>query len=240
MSSCHSHINLPRHYPLKAKSRMLGHITLGWWFTVSIWSKKHHANAKWYTLFKSIHQVWHVYKIKQLIQWSDKCDTSLAVESAPCTTGSPRRWSQRVSRKCCKSVGAAKDVIMPLSYQLAKALPCEKKWKIKDARSFNLWVECSLFLHDQQNIMQLQNDTHYLSVGETRVQDCATQLQLIFSDQTTAIPHWLWNQPSAPPVHPEDGVKGCLGNAVKVSECHHATAKSTFQGATLRKKNQGC
>ena len=39
-----------------------------------------------------------------------------------------------------------------------------------------------------------------------------------FSDQTNAIPHWLWNQPSAPPVHPEDGVKGCLGNAMKVSE----------------------
>ena len=38
------------------------------------------------------------------------------------------------------------------------------------------------------------------------------------SDQTNAIPHWLWNQPSAPPVHPEGGVKGCLGNAMKVSE----------------------
>ena len=43
-------------------------------------------------------------------------------------------------------------------------------------------------------------------------------LRSSFSDQTNAIPHWLWNQPSAPPVHPEDGVKGCLGNAVKVSE----------------------
>ena len=38
------------------------------------------------------------------------------------------------------------------------------------------------------------------------------------SDQTPAIPHWLWNQPSAPPVHPEDGARGCLGSAVKVSE----------------------
>ena len=47
----------------------------------------------------------------------------------------------------------------------------------------------------------------------TRTKKCT-----LFSDQTNAIPHWLWNQPSAPPVHPEDGVKGCLGNAVKVSE----------------------
>ena len=45
-----------------------------------------------------------------------------------------------------------------------------------------------------------------------------TRLCNSFSDQTNAIPHWLWNQPSAPPVHPEDGVKGCLGNAMKVSE----------------------
>ena len=44
-------------------------------------------------------------------QWSDPCDTSLAVESALCTTGSPRRWCQRVSRKCYESVGAAKGVI---------------------------------------------------------------------------------------------------------------------------------
>ena len=69
----------------------------------------------------------HVYKIVQLIQWSDKCDTSLAVESALCTTGSPRRWSQRVSRKCYESVGAAKNVIMPLPNQLGKALPSESK-----------------------------------------------------------------------------------------------------------------
>ena len=142
MSSCHSQINLPRRYPLRANSRMLVHITLGWWFTVSIWSNKHHAIAKWYTLFKSFHQVWHVYKIMQLIQWSDKCHTSLAVESALCTTGSPRRWSQRVSRKCYESVGAANDVIMPLPYQLAKALPSERK--IKNARSFSygLMVHC--------------------------------------------------------------------------------------------------
>ena len=46
-----------------------------------------------------------------------------------------------------------------------------------------------------------------------------SDIPTIFSyDQTHAIPHWLWNQPSAPPVHPEGDVKGCLGNAVKVSE----------------------
>ena len=51
-------------------------------------------------------------------QWSDTCDTSLAVESALCTTGSPRRWCQRVSRKCYESVGAAKGVITsPLKHQ---------------------------------------------------------------------------------------------------------------------------
>ena len=48
--------------------------------------------------------------------------------------------------------------------------------------------------------------------------DMCKRLCNSFSDQTNAIPHWLWNQPSAPPVHPEDGVKGCLGNAMKVSE----------------------
>ena len=84
-----------------------------------------------------------MYKIMQLIQWSDKCDTSLAVESALCTTGSPRRWSQRVSRKCCKSVGAAKDVIMPFPNQLAKALPSERK--IKNARSFNFGLNVHCF-----------------------------------------------------------------------------------------------
>ena len=126
MSSCHSQINLPRHYPLKAKSRMLGRIILGWQFTVSICSTKHHANANWYRL-------------------------------------------------------------------------CTKK-------------------------------------GNT-----CTGLCNSFSDQTNAIPHWLWNQPSAPPVHPEDGVKGCLGNAMKVSEpqktssCHSI---STWQRKTLWKENQ--
>ena len=86
-------------------------------------------------------QILHIQKIAQnsnvvqLIQGSDKCDTSLAVESALCTTGSPRRWSQRVSRKCCESVGAAKDVIMPLAYQLDKAKP--SKSKINNARSYN-------------------------------------------------------------------------------------------------------
>ena len=51
-------------------------------------------------------------------QWSDTCDTSLAVESALCTAGSPRRWCQRVSRKCYESVGAAKGVITsPLKHQ---------------------------------------------------------------------------------------------------------------------------
>ena len=103
MSSCHSQINLPRHYPLKEKSKMLGHKALGWMFTVSTWSTKHHAKADWYTLLNS------------------RC---------------------KLCTRLCNS----------------------------------------------------------------------------FSDQTNAIPHWLWNQPSAPPVHPEDGVKGCLGNAVKVSE----------------------
>ena len=103
MSSCHSQINLPGHYPLNEKSKMLGHKPLGWMFTVSTWSTKHHEIAKWYTLLTS------------------RCKTRT---------------------RLCNS----------------------------------------------------------------------------FRDQTTAIPHWLWNQPSAPPVHPEDGVKGCLGNAVKVSE----------------------
>ena len=51
---------------------------------------------------------WHSFWFQQ---WSDTCDTSLAVESALCTTGSPRRWCQRVSRKCYESVGAAKGVI---------------------------------------------------------------------------------------------------------------------------------
>ena len=53
-------------------------------------------------------------------------------------------------------------------------------------------------------------------------------IQAIFSyDQTHAIPHWLWNQPSAPPVHPEGDVKGCLGNAVKVSEPQKVSSHQT-------------
>ena len=36
-------------------------------------------------------------------QWSDPCDTSLAVESALCTTGSTQRWCQRVSWILCLS-----------------------------------------------------------------------------------------------------------------------------------------
>ena len=64
----------------------------------------------------------------------------------------------------------------------------------------------------------MQIGTGCVPVGGTSGWNMCTRLCNSFSDQTNAIPHWLWNQPSAPPVHPEDGVKGCLGNAMKVSE----------------------
>ena len=262
----------------------------------------------------------HVYKITQLVQRSDKRDTSLAVESALCTTGSPRRWSQRVSRKCYESVGAAKDVIMPLPYQLDKAKPSASK--IQNARSYNFgltWFTVSIWSTKHHAIAKLctlfasigeicaQKNAPYAVIRQMRYltgcgisplhhrftpkmeskgvsemlwkcrsrkrchhatpistwqgktlwkqnQECyrsynfglmvhcfyminktscncklmhaicqyrcnmCTRLCTLVSDQTNAIPHWLWNQPSAPPVHPEDGVKGCLGNAVQVSE----------------------
>ena len=128
MSSCHSQINLARLYPLQAKSIMLNS-SRSWNHGLMIFTYLYYITRK--QPCKSVQAVYqwveHVYKIVQLIQWSDKCDTSLAVESALCTTGSPRRWSQRVSRKCYESVGAAKSVIMPLPNQLGKALPSESK-----------------------------------------------------------------------------------------------------------------
>ena len=111
-----------------------------------------------------------------------------------------------------ESVGAAQDVIMPLPYQLDKAKPSENK--INNARSYNLelMVHCFyMFNKTSCNCKMIR------AICKYRCNMC-TRWCTLFSDQTNAIPHWLWNQPSAPPVHPEDGVKGCLGNAVKVSE----------------------
>ena len=185
-------------------------------------------------LVQAVHQEGeHVYGIMQLIQWSDKCDTSLAVESALCTTGSPRRWSQRVSRKCCKSVGAANDVIMPLHINLAKKHPLKGKSRIS-------WLQVQLMI-----LCFYMTEGHHANAIWYRL--CTSRLNMrtrlchSFSDQTNAISHWLWNQPSAPPVHPEDGVKGCLGNAMKVSEPHKMSSChsiSTWQRKTLWKENQ--
>ena len=132
--------NLARLYPLKAKSIMLNS-SRSWNHGLMIFKYVYYITRK--QSCKSVQAVYqwveHVYEIVQLIQWSDKCDTSLAVESALCTTGSPRRWSQRVSRKCYESVGAAKDVIMPLPNQLGKALPSESKINksLNSSRSWN-------------------------------------------------------------------------------------------------------
>ena len=134
------------------------------------------------------------------------------MESALCTTGSPRRWSQRVSRKCYESVGAAKNVIMPLPYQLGKAVPSASKIKksLNSSRSWNHGLMISIISPENNHANRYRLCTSGWNMW--------TRLCNSFSDQTNAIPHWLWNQPSAPPVHPEDGVKGCLGNAMKVSE----------------------
>ena len=106
-----------------------------------------------------------------------------------------------------ESVGAAQDVIMPLPYQLDKAKPSENK--INNARSYNLelMVHCFyMFNKTSCNCKMIR------AICKCRC-NMRTKKCTLCSDQTNAIPHWLWNQPSAPPVHPEDGVKGCLGNA---------------------------
>ena len=174
-------------------------------------------------------------------QWSDTCDTSLAVESALCTTGSPRRWCQRVSRKCYESVGAAKGVITsPLKHhgpwimmdhhdksasQLWRTsldwaaassyrffdIFCLSSWPIESVSGLcdNMW-QCMRQRkqhHEKQSRFKTSSMQHHAGIPSD-----------FSNDQTHAIPHWLWNQPSAPPVHPEGDVKGCLGNAMKVSE----------------------
>ena len=186
----------------------IGHITLGWWFTVSICSTKHHAIAKWCTLFASI-GVTRAQKNAPL-QWSDKCDTSLAVESALCTTGSPRRWSQRVSRTCYESVGAAKDVIMPLPNQVGI---------------------------DQKDIMQMQIGTGCVPVGGTCVQDYAThsvirQMRYLTGCGISPLHHRFT------PKMESKGVSEMLWKCRSRKRCHHATPISTWQGKTLWKQIQ--
>ena len=101
---------------------------------------------------------------------------------------------------------------MPLPNQLGKALPSASKINksLNSSRSWNHGL--MIFIISPEN-----NHANRYRLCTSGWNMC-TRLCNSFSDQTNAIPHWLWNQPSAPPVHPEDGVKGCLGNAMKVSE----------------------
>ena len=84
--------------------------------------------------------------------------------------------------------------------ELESSKPKSAIWKIKEVQT------CQ---HHRDS--QLEKHNHLIRKSWQTVSIC-------INDQTHAIPHWLWNQPSAPPVHPEGDVKGCLGNAMKVSE----------------------
>ena len=172
----------------------------------------------------------------QLIQWSDKCDTSLAVESALCTTGSPRRWSQRVSRKCCESVGAAKDVIMPLPYQLDKAKPSASK--IQNARSYSFgltWFTVSIWSTKHHAIAKWC--TLFASVGVTCAQKNAPyavirQMRYLTGCGISPLHHRFT------PKMESKGVSEMLWKCRSRTRCHHATPISTWQGKTLWKQNQ--
>ena len=211
MSSCHSQINLARLYSLKAESRIpkpnrsWNHGLMIFKFVYYI-TRKHPCKS-----VQAVYQwVEHVYKIVQLSDQTNAIPHWLWNQpSAPPVhpedgvkgcLGNAMKVSEPQKMSSCHS-----------QINLARLYPLKaKSIMLNSSRSWNHGL--MIYIISPEN-----NHANRYRLCTSGWNMC-TRLCNSFSDQTNAIPHWLWNQPSAPPVHPEDGVKGCLGNAMKVSE----------------------
>ena len=164
------------------------------------------------------------------------------MESALHPTGSPRRWSKRVSRQRskCRSRKCYHHITLS-HFQTLRKCPTSgyTQQVIRLLRYLTgPWNQPSTPpVHPEDGARGCLGNAVSVGAASAIITSLFITLSILAqvsnmrlhptSDQTAAIPHWLWNQPSTPPVHPEDGARGCLGNAVGVGAAN-AITKSLY------------